>query len=83
MLHTVKRVNGKIMVLNLLLLFFLSLVPFATSWVGETNFAPVPVAVYAIVLFYLRLGLDPPSKHDRKIQRLERRNDSRHAPAKL
>jgi len=50
MLHTVKKVNGNIMVLNMLLLFCLSLVPFATAWVGETSFAPVPVAVYAVVL---------------------------------
>jgi uncharacterized membrane protein len=56
MLHTVKRVNGKIMVLNLLLLFFLSLVPFATSWVSETGFAPVPVAVYAVVLSLCGFG---------------------------
>jgi uncharacterized membrane protein len=50
LLHTVKKVNGKIMVLNMLLLFFLSLVPFATAWVGETSFAAIPVAVYAIIL---------------------------------
>jgi uncharacterized membrane protein len=50
LLHTVKKVNGKIMVANMLLLFCLSLVPFATSWVSETNFASVPVAVYAVVL---------------------------------
>ena len=56
LLHTVKRVNGKIMVLNMLLLFFLSLVPFATSWVGETDFAPVPVAVYAVVLLVCGMG---------------------------
>jgi len=50
LLHTVKKVNGTIMVLNMLLLFCLSLVPFATAWVGETKFAPIPVAVYAIIL---------------------------------
>ncbi|MDB5282372.1 MAG: hypothetical protein JWO06_1447 [Bacteroidota bacterium] len=50
LLHTVKKVNGKIMVTNMLLLFILSLVPFTTGWVGETNFAPVPVAVYAVEL---------------------------------
>jgi uncharacterized membrane protein len=50
LLHTVKRVNGRMMVANMLLLFILSLVPFATSWVSETNFAPTPVAVYAVVL---------------------------------
>ncbi|HWB64978.1 MAG TPA: TMEM175 family protein [Chitinophagales bacterium] len=50
LLHTVKKVTGTLMVLNLLLLFCLSLVPFATAWVGETSFAPMPVAIYAIVL---------------------------------
>jgi uncharacterized membrane protein len=50
LLHTVKKVTGTVMVLNLLLLFCLSLVPFATAWVGETSFAPVPVSVYAVVL---------------------------------
>jgi len=50
LLHTVKKVNGTIMVLNMLLLFCLSLVPFATGWVGETSFAPMPVAIYAILL---------------------------------
>lgn len=50
MLHTAKKVNGNILVLNMLLLFSLSLVPFATAWVGETSFAAVPVAVYAVIL---------------------------------
>ena len=50
LLHSVNKVNGTIMVLNMVLLFCLSLVPFATGWVGETSFAPVPVAVYAVVL---------------------------------
>ena len=50
MLHTVKKVNGNILVLNMLLLFLLSLVPFATAWVSQTLFAPIPVAVYGIVL---------------------------------
>jgi uncharacterized membrane protein len=56
LLHTVKKVNGRIMVCNLLLLFFLSLVPFTTNWVSETKFAPVPVAVYAVVLVITALG---------------------------
>jgi len=50
LLHTVKKVNGPMMVANMLLLFLLSLVPFATHWVSETEFAAVPVAVYAVVL---------------------------------
>ena len=50
LLNTLKKVNGKIMLANMLLLFVLSFVPFATNWVGETDFAPVPVSAYAIVL---------------------------------
>ncbi|HET6993779.1 MAG TPA: TMEM175 family protein [Chitinophagaceae bacterium] len=44
--HTVSHVNSKIIWANIHLLFWLSLIPFATSWVGE-NFSSLPVAVYA------------------------------------
>ena len=50
LLHTVKRLSSGIMLCNLHLLFWLSLVPFATGWMGENNFAPLPVAVYAALL---------------------------------
>ena len=50
LLHTAHRVNGKIMWANLHLLFWLSLVPFTTRWIGESNFSPVAVAVYGSVL---------------------------------
>ena len=50
MLHTVKRVNGKILWANLHLLFWLSLVPFVTGWMGENNFAPGPLALYGVIL---------------------------------
>ncbi len=50
MLHLTARVNGKILWLNSLLLFCLSLVPFTTHWMGENHFAPLPVAVYGGVL---------------------------------
>jgi uncharacterized membrane protein len=50
MLHTVHRVNGKILWANLHLLFWLSLVPFVTRWMGENHIAPVPTAVYGIVM---------------------------------
>ena len=49
-LHTVKRVTGTILVANLNLLFWLSLIPFVTGWVSESDFAPDPVIVYAIAL---------------------------------
>jgi uncharacterized membrane protein len=51
MLHTVKRVNGVILWANLHLLFWLSLVPFVTGWMGENHFASVPTAMYGVVLF--------------------------------
>jgi uncharacterized membrane protein len=50
MLHTVKKVGGGILWANLNLLFWLSLVPFVTAWMGENNFAPIPVAMYGVVL---------------------------------
>ena len=50
MLHTAHRVNGAIMWANLHLLFWLSLVPFVTGWMGENHFAPTPVALYGAVL---------------------------------
>jgi uncharacterized membrane protein len=50
MLHTVKNVNGSILWANLHLLFWLSLVPFTTEWLGENHYAPMPVAIYGIVL---------------------------------
>jgi uncharacterized membrane protein len=49
--HLVHHVNGAVLWANFGLLFWLSLVPFATAWMGETGFAPVPTAVYGIALF--------------------------------
>src|SRR5438045_3713731 len=50
MLHATGRVNGKILWANLHLLFWLSLVPFVTGWMGENHFASTPTAVYGTVL---------------------------------
>ncbi|TBX70190.1 DUF1211 domain-containing protein [Flavobacterium silvisoli] len=50
MLHTVKHVNGKILWANLHLLFWLSLIPFTTAWIGDNHFAPFPMMMYGIVL---------------------------------
>src|SRR5436853_2709922 len=50
MFHTVDRVNGKVLWANLHLLFWLSLIPFGTGWVGENKLAPFPTAVYGVVL---------------------------------
>ena len=50
MTHTVHRVTGSILWANMHLLFWLSLIPFATGWMGENHFAAAPVAVYGFVL---------------------------------
>jgi uncharacterized membrane protein len=50
MLHLTQRVTGGILWANLHLLFWLSLTPFTTAWMGETHFAAVPTAVYGVVL---------------------------------
>jgi uncharacterized membrane protein len=50
MLHVTPRVNGAILWANLHLLFWLSLVPFATGWMGENHFAAAPTALYGVVL---------------------------------
>jgi uncharacterized membrane protein len=48
LLYTLSRVNGTILWANLHLLFWLSLIPFATAWAGENPFAPMPTAVYGV-----------------------------------
>src|SRR5439155_11468663 len=50
MLHAAGRINGKILWANLHLLFWLSLVPFITGWMGENHFAPLPTPLYCAVL---------------------------------
>jgi uncharacterized membrane protein len=50
MLHVTQRATGGILWANLHLLFWLSLVPFVTGWMGENHFAPVPTSVYGVVL---------------------------------
>ena len=50
LLHAAERINGKVLWPNLHLLFWLSLVPFVTGWMGENHFAPVPTAAYGFVL---------------------------------
>jgi uncharacterized membrane protein len=51
MLHTCQRVNGSILWANLHLLFWLSLFPFTTAWVGEDHIAALPTAFYGVILF--------------------------------
>ncbi len=51
MVHTVRHVSAGILWANLHLLFWLSLFPFTTGWMGENHAAPIPTAVYGFVLF--------------------------------
>jgi uncharacterized membrane protein len=48
--HLVRRVDGMMLWANMHLLFWLSLIPFATGWMGENHFAPLPTAVYGVSL---------------------------------
>ena len=50
MIHTIKKVTGGVLWANLNLLFWLSLFPFATGWMGENHFASLPSAIYGTVL---------------------------------
>jgi uncharacterized membrane protein len=50
MFHTVDHVNGRILWANMHLLFWLSLIPFVTGWMGENDFAELPTAIYGCVL---------------------------------
>ena len=50
LLQAAKTVSGRVLWMNLHLLFWLSLVPFTTAWIGETTFASLPMALYGFVL---------------------------------
>ena len=50
MLHAAGKVSGTVLWANLHLLFWLSLLPFASGWMGENHFAPLPVALYGVIL---------------------------------
>jgi uncharacterized membrane protein len=50
LLHMADRITGGILWANLHLLFWLSLIPFATGWMGRNHFAPLPTAMYGVVL---------------------------------
>jgi len=56
MLHAVEHVNGGVLWANLHLLFWLSLVPFVTAWMGENHFAPGAVAMYGVVLLFASIA---------------------------
>ena len=60
LLHAARQVDGRVLWANLLLLFWLSLFPFCTGWMGENHFASLPTALYGVVLLmaaYSFLGL--------------------------
>jgi uncharacterized membrane protein len=50
LLHAIQHVDGRTLWANLHLLFWLSLIPFVTAWMGENHFAPWPVALYGVVM---------------------------------
>ncbi|MBH8572749.1 DUF1211 domain-containing protein [Nostocaceae cyanobacterium CENA369] len=52
LLQAVRHVNGRILWANMHLLFWLSLIPFVTGWMGENHFAALPVALYGTVLLF-------------------------------
>lgn len=56
LLHAVNHVSGGVLWANLHLLFWLSLVPFVTSWMGESHFAQWPVALYGVVLLFASIA---------------------------
>jgi len=56
MLHASHKVTGAILWANLHLLFWLSLIPFITGWMGENHFAPVPSALYGVVMLMAAIG---------------------------
>ena len=50
MLHAARKISGTVLWANTHLLFWLSLIPFVTDWMGENNFTTIPVALYGVVL---------------------------------
>ncbi|HEU4690894.1 MAG TPA: TMEM175 family protein, partial [Vicinamibacterales bacterium] len=56
MLHATERINGKVLWANLHLLFWLSLIPFVTGWMGQNHFTTIPSAAYGIVMFFAAIA---------------------------
>jgi uncharacterized membrane protein len=56
LLQAIKHVDGRALWANLHLLFWLSLTPFVTGWMGQTNFADWPVALYGVVLLFAAIA---------------------------
>jgi uncharacterized membrane protein len=83
MFHSTKHVSGGILWANLHLLFWLSLFPFTTGWMGENHLAPTPTAVYGFVLLMaaIRYICNAPSLPSRAATRCSRRRLGRTAKA--
>jgi uncharacterized membrane protein len=72
LLQAAKTVDGRVLWANMLLLFTLSLIPFGTAWIGETSFAPEPMAIYSLlgllpaIAYYLlvRALIAAPGQHE-------------------
>lgn len=56
LLQAVEHINGRVLWANLHLLFWLSLTPFVTGWMGENSFAAVPAALYGVVLMFAAIA---------------------------
>lgn len=56
LMHAVHSISGRVLWANLHLLFWLSLIPFVTAWMGENHFATIPVAAYGVALFLAALA---------------------------
>jgi uncharacterized membrane protein len=68
MLHIVRHINGSVLWANTHLLFWLSLIPFATNWMGENHFTTWPVAVYGFILLMCAIAY---SILDRALEKAE------------
>ena len=73
MLHATEHVNGKILWANLNLLFWLSLVPAVTGWMGENHLAPLPTAVFGVDMICAAIVVRHPPVDDRSRRRAERK----------
>ncbi|MGZ5786088.1 MAG: TMEM175 family protein [Ramlibacter sp.] len=88
LVHTVERASGRVLWLNNHLLFWLSLVPFTTAYMGENHLAPLPVALYGLVMFFsgvafdlLRREIAQDSGADPTLAEVHRRSNWRNAVA--
>ena len=69
MLHAADRINGKVLWANLHLLFWLSLIPFVTGWMGQNHFEPIPTRAYGIVMLFAGIGVLHAGAHARSPRR--------------